>query len=290
MKLRLPSTVVSSVAAAVLLLAVLGLGAWQLVRSRAEAGRRGPVPLASLGAELSFMDGSGIVRRGPSTIVVVRFERSVEFLPYHFRADSMGSARTIEEWASALHAPLVFNAGQFDEGLEYLGWLKRDGKWLSQRRKSPWKGLLVSGPLQGEFWARIVDLDHADAAIADHYRHVVQSMMLLDSTSRLRVRDTDLSACRTVVAEDARGRILLVVTEGATTLGDLARWLASSPLDVVRAMNLDGGVESQLALDTPELKLVLYGQYGTGTTMLNASGSQVRYPIPAVVAVRPLAP
>jgi hypothetical protein len=273
-----------------LILLVVGLLAWKLWKTPHENARPRSLPLTSIGAELLLLDGASIVRRGPTNIVVVRFLQPMELRPYHFRADNMGTALTIEAWASRLGAPVVFNAGQFDEGFDYLGWLKRDGRWLSDRRKNIWKGLLVSGPIGDVFWGRIVDLDHADADIADHYQHVVQSMMLVDANSRLRVRDTDLSACRTVIAEDTRGRILIIVTEGATTLGDLARWLIASPLDVMRAMNLDGGIESQLALDTPELKLTLYGQYGTGATAWNPGGGQVRYPLPAVVAVRPYTP
>jgi len=56
----------------------------------------------------------------------------------------------------------------------------------------------------------------------------------------------------------------------------------------VRAMNLDGGIESQLAIHTPELELAVYGQYGTGTTVFGSGGGQIRYPLPAVVAVRPV--
>jgi hypothetical protein len=284
-RVRLRAAGIAVAALAALLLAAGGWAAWVSFR---ESGRRGVVPLPSIGAELLFMDGSSIVRHGPATIAVVRFSSPVELRPFHFKADGTSvEPQHIEAWAAQLGAPMVFNAGQFDEGLDYLGWLKRDGHWLSQRRKSAWKGLLVSGPLTGSYWARILDLDQVPAEVADDYAHVVQSMMLLDADSRLRVRDTDVSACRTVVAEDKRGRILVVVTEGAVTLGDLARWLSSAPLDVIRAMNLDGGFESQLAIDTPELKLALYGQYGTGAAVFGSGAGQVRYPLPAVVAVRP---
>ncbi len=230
------------------------------------------------------MDGGEMVRRGPRSIVVLRFMRPVELRPFHFRADEIGAKLPVEAWAERLAAKVVFNAGQFDENFEHLGWLKRDGKWLSRQQKPAWKGLLVSGPLGESFFGRIVDLERADGEVAEDYRNVVQSMMLLDASQKLRVRDSELSACRTVVAEDKQGRILVVVTEGATTLGDLGRWLARSSLGVVRAMNLDGGIESQLVVDTPELKLVLYGQYGTGTTVFTPGTTQTRYPLPAVIA------
>jgi hypothetical protein len=281
---RLPLVAKLILLAVVLLLATVS--GWEWWRDRRESSRRGVVALPSIGAELLFMDGNGIARRGPGVVVVVRFGGGVEFQPYHYRADGYPETMTVESWASKLGAAVVFNAGQFDESLDHLGWLKRDGRWLAPRKKSTYKALLVSGPLGGSYWARVVDLDHTEPDIADQYSHVVQSMMLVDSGRNLRVRDTDLAASRTVVAEDTRGRILLVLTEGAVTLGDLARWLSGSRLDIVRAMNLDGGVESQLAVDTPELKLVLYGQYGTGSAF-KSGGGQVRYPLPAVVAVRP---
>ncbi|MBN1962740.1 MAG: phosphodiester glycosidase family protein [Deltaproteobacteria bacterium] len=246
------------------------------------------LPLSSIGAELLLLDGSKIVRRGPTKIVVLRFLQPVELRPFHFRHDGIDTTLNIEAWAEKLNAPVVFNAGQFDESLEYIGWLKRDGRYLSNRRKSTWKGLLVSGPIGDFFWGRIVDLHVVDGKIIDHYKHAIQSMMLIDAKSKLRVRDTDLSACRTVIIEDKQGRISIVITEGAVTLGDLARWLIASPLGVVRAMNFDGGIESQMVIDTPELKLAIYGQYGTGATVWNPGSGRIRYPIPAVVAVHPV--
>jgi hypothetical protein len=53
-------------------------------------------------------------------------------------------------------------------------------------------------------------------------------------------------------------------------------------------MNLDGGIESQVAIRTPELELALYGQYGTGTTVFEGAPGQIRYPLPAVIAVHPV--
>jgi hypothetical protein len=262
-----------------------GAVTWSSLRPDTQALGQ-PTMLPSVGAELFHLDASPIVRRGSNRALVMRFSGPVEFTPYHFKRDGLSGPKTIEEWAVHLNAPVVFNAGQFDEKLDHLGWLKRDGEWLAPAKKEPWKGLLVSGPLDGAVWGRIVDLDNVEPAVVERYRHVVQSMMLLDSEHKVRVRDSDLTACRTVLAEDQRGRIMIILTEGATTLGDLARWLPKTPLGVVRAMNLDGGIESQLAVMTPELKLAVYGQIGTGATDFSAAPGFIRYPLPAVVAVR----
>lgn len=265
----------------------IGVALWILAR-------RGPSPsqdltlvqIPSVGAQVFYLDAGSVVKRGPGRVLVVRFDGFPDFVPHHFAHDGMPRSAPIEEWSERLQAPIVFNAGQFDENLKYLGWLKGEGAWLSNERKPQWKGLLVSSPTEGGRFSGIIDLEHANADITDGYRNVVQSMMLVDEASNVRVRDTDKSACRTVVAQDKSGRLLVLVSEGAITLGDFARWLVDAHLDIVRAMNMDGGIEAQIAISTPELKLALYGQYGTGTNVFEGVGP-VRFPLPAVIAVQP---
>lgn len=76
---------------------------------------------------------------------------------------------------------------------------------------------------------------------------------------------------RTVVAQDAQGRILLMVTPlTGLTLESLSVWLPTTDMGIVHALNLDGG----------------------GSTMLYVSGDQAPRlpsfdPVPAVLAVYP---
>src|SRR5262249_6470470 len=145
--------------AAAALVLVLGVAALLVVRTRdAELERHigDVVALPSIGAELSFLRADEIVRRGPPQIAVLRFQEPVESVPHHSKRDGLQAPLPAEAWAETLGAPVVFNPGQFDEQLDYLGWLKRDGEWLSRERKPAWKGLLVSGPIDGAVWARIV--------------------------------------------------------------------------------------------------------------------------------------
>ncbi|RZL00369.1 MAG: hypothetical protein EOO62_24025, partial [Hymenobacter sp.] len=73
--------------------------------------------------------------------------------------------------------------------------------------------LLVSAPRAGGQAGHIVDLGlpthDAAAAIAQAHDNVVQSMMLLDDTAQVRVRKSELAACRTVVAQDGHDRLLV---------------------------------------------------------------------------------
>lgn len=272
------------------LVTAAGIAGWYFTRVVGWDTLGASTHLTSIGADVFFLNVPELVRRGPPRLVVVRLEQPADLIPYHYARQNLPAPLTVEDWAQQLKAPVVFNAGQFDDRLQYLGWLKAKGAWVSELRKSAWMGLLVSGPNDGGVWGRVVDLEVADASIVQRYDNVVQSMMLVDDGERVRVRKSELAACRTVVAEDKQGRLLVIATEGAVTLYDLARWLPQSGLDVVRAMNLDGGIESQMAINTPELSLTLYGQYGTESTVFEAHGQMVRYPLPAVIAVRPAHP
>jgi hypothetical protein len=243
--------------------------------------------LTGIDADVFFLNVPEIVRRGPPRFVVIRLNAPVALVPHHFAHEELFGPLNIEDWAKVLDAPIVFNAGQFDDKLQYLGWLKSGDTWLSQGRKAAWMGLLVSEPHGAGPCARVVDLAQAPDDVVARYANVMQSMMLVDESAHVRVRHSELAACRTVVAEDTQGRLLILATEGAVTLFDLANWLPHSGLDIVRAMNLDGGIESQLAIQSPELSLTLYGQYGTESTLFEAHAGVVRYPLPAVVAVQP---
>ena len=263
------------------LLVILGSYYWRTQRPLPASGSR--LSIGGVSAEILFFEVGDLIKRGPDRIIVLRFLENVEFRPYHYKESGLDGPRIVEEWAKHLKSPLVFNAGQFDEDFEHIGWLKREDQFLSQRFASAWKGLLVSDENHSE----IFDLEKVDQTIHQRFPHALQSMMLIDEKGTLRVRDTALNACRTVIAQDRQGRMLLFLTEGAITLGDMGRWLALSPLDIKYAMNLDGGIESQLALRADGLEISVYGQYGTGATVFDARPGEIRYPLPAVLALMP---
>ena len=248
----------------------------------------GVIRVQSIQADIFYLDAEDIVKQGPPGVLVIRLDEPVELVPHSYDRAGFDGPETVGTWVEKLGVPLVFNAGQYDENLRHLGWLKAQDQWLSKYRKEQWKGLLLSGPIGHEGWSRLADLEDVDAKIIERYEHVVQSMMLVDHDGKIRVRESDRVACRSAIAEDAQGRLIFLMTQGATTLADFARWIPQSGLNIVRAMNLDGGVEAQVALRTPEFNLSMYGTFGVGSTGFPTIQGLVQYPIPNVIAVRPI--
>jgi hypothetical protein len=270
--------------------------AWLVLRRPGWNTDARPQLLSHIAAEVLFDDLGDIVRVGPRRLIVVRFLEPVDLVPLTFEQCGLKAPAPIGDYAQRLDAPILFNAGQFDANLRYLGWLKGRGQWLSESRKAGWQGLLVTGPTADPAsgprpYGQILDLETLAAqdaqGQADAYANVVQSMMLLDDAAQVRVRRSERAACRTVVAQDVQGRLLVMASEGAVTLYDLAQWLGQSNLQISRAMNLDGGVESQLAVVTPELNLMLYGQYGTESQLFGPRAGGANAPLPMVVAAFP---
>ena len=250
--------------------------------------QRQTISLRSLPAEYFERDIADICERGNGILKIFRFTAPVEFVPEVFEQHGFDVPVSAAAWRERLDVSLVLNAGQFDAQLRHLGWLKRSGRWLSPERKPAWKAVLASGPIDEAYWARIIDLDRVDDPRLERYQHVVQSMMLVDERQQVRVRSSDKAASRTVVAEDTSGRILLLFTEGAVRLAALAERLPTLDLQILRAMNLDGGGESQFSLSDPALVLEHTGNYGVEPSVLReSSGGLLRSTLPVVLAVRP---
>ena len=80
-------------------------------------------------------------------------------------------------------------------------------------------------------------------------------------TRGMRVRKSGRIANRTVVAQDERGRIVVCVSEGAYTLSDFATLLMAGPLKLTHAMSMDGGLESELVVQSPGVRYASFGDW-----------------------------
>src|SRR5262249_4521064 len=154
------------------------------------------------------------------------------------------------------------NAGQFYPDWRYMGLLASGGKWLSRQAHPGYQAVLVAdrrGPGQG---ARVLDLGACTRdpdSLAGN--EGAQSVRLFDSTGTLRVRRIARIENRPIVGEDRRRRILVMVSEGAYTLADLAYVLQHSRLQLKHAMSMDGGRESQLVIVRGAFRYASFGRW-----------------------------
>jgi hypothetical protein len=169
---------------------------------------------------------------------------------YTFRAHYQpGEPLGIARWGEALSSPVAFvNANFFDPEARILGLLVTDGVVYGQSYQNrggtfavqngiPRVRSNIQEPYQGEA------LDQAVQGFP---------MLILNGENVYSTQQRDAVARRTVVAQDNNGRILLMMTPlVGMTLTDLSASLAESDMQIIHALNLDGGGSSLLYYDPP---------------------------------------
>jgi len=232
----------------------------------------------------------GYCRMGEPYVAVLRIEPNLwrfEVLHYSLNGED-AEPLTIEKWQEQTSSSVVFNAGQYYPDLSYMGLLLNGDQEFGARLHPQWQALFVAEPnRKGVSRARVIDLKYDRFRLgATPYTQVAQSFMLFDHIGRKRVKKGNWAANRTAVAEDRKGRILVFVSEAGLTIWDFARLLQNSSLNLVKAMSMDGGYESELAVRLGNFDYVSYGQWETNDYG-DISVPGIHMPLPAVIAVHP---
>jgi len=236
------------------------------------------------GLEFATLHGEPYCRRGSAGIAVLRLDPERVRLRVHHYSEAGGRPLDVVEWQRVTHAIAVFNAGQFYPDWRYMGLLASGGKWLSRQPHPGYQALLVADRQGRGEGARVLDLDPGVGdpdSIA--WNEVAQSFMLFDSTGALRVRRSEKIANRTIVAEDHHRRILVMVSEGAYTLADIAYVLQHSNLQLKHAMSMDGGRESELVVVRGAFRYASFGMWTSEEE--HPADPEARAQLPAVIAV-----
>ncbi len=237
------------------------------------------------GLEFAMLHGEPYCRRGSSAIAVLRLDpERVRLRVRHYTQTPERRPLDVVEWQRLTNSLAVFNAGQFYPDFRYLGLLASGGEWLYKRPHPGYQAALVAGRGPDGRGARVLDLArHSNDPDSLPWREVAQSFMLFDSAGTLRVRRSERIANRTVVAEDRHGRVLVLVSEGAYTLADLAYVLQQSSLHLHHAMSMDGGREAELVVTRAAFRYASFGQWNSDDE--HPSSPAARVPLPSVISV-----
>lgn len=236
------------------------------------------------GLEFGFLLAEASTRAGSPRIAALRVDP--ERMRFRVLAAVEGQkGRRAGEWRKLSGALAVFNAGQFAADRSYLGLLIQDGRQRG-RLMGHLEALFLAEPEEpGLPLARVLDLHYTPfQPQASPYRQAAQSLMLLDRFGQIRVRKSEKIAHRTLVAQDGRDRVLILVTEGRHTLWELAKFVSEAGLGLREVMCMDGGPEAQLDLAVDSFA---YQQYGGP---VSSSDLPLPWPtanLPAALAIFP---
>jgi hypothetical protein len=211
------------------------------------------------------------------------------FTVHYYQQDGLSDPLDIHQWQERTGHDLVFNAGLFRENYAYLGLLYGNGRSLGSKRHATWLGLFVAEPAEDRSRrARVLDLtfDTFDERQLP-YREVAQSLMLLDRTGKIRVRQTGKRAHQTLVAEQGNGHLLVLKTTQVVSLHALGECLRNTFPSLRQVMAMDGGSSSDVAV-SPSLRQATAKMAGFHTWIPLLEGSTTTHVgLPAVIGISP---
>ena len=211
------------------------------------------------------------------------------FTVHYYQQEGFSDPLDIHQWQEQTGHDFVFNAGLFRENYAYLGLLYGNGRSLGSKRHPTWLGLFVAEPVEDRSRrARVLDLtfDTFDER-QPSYREVAQSLMLLDRTGKIRVRQTGKRAHQTLVAEQGNGHLLVLKTTEVVSLHALGECLRDAFPSLRQVMAMDGGSSSDVAV-SPLLRQATSKMAGVHSWMPLLEGSITTHVgLPAVIGVSP---
>jgi len=211
------------------------------------------------------------------------------FTVHYYQQDGFSDPLDIRQWQERTGHDLVFNAGLFRENYAYLGLLYGNGRSLGSKRHAIWLGLFVAEPVEDRSRrARVLDLtfDTFDER-QPPYREVAQSLMLLDRTGKVRVRQTGKRAHQTLVAEQGNGHLLVLKTTEEVSLHALGECLRDAFPSLRQVMAMDGGSSSDVAV-SPSLRQATSEMTGLHAWIPLLEGSTTPHVgLPAVIGISP---
>jgi hypothetical protein len=265
-------------AAASLALAAPQAAPWQALEPGLEVGRfTGPAG----GAGDGYIT---VVRVDP-----VRFELKL----LNASAPGEGGSRTAKGWARRAGAVAAINASMYQEDLRTSVSLMRARSHVNQRRVSKDRAVLAFDPLSPDAPAlRIIDRDCEDLdAVGSGYGALVQSIRLVSCARKNVWAPSPRRTSAAVVGVDGAGRLLLIHARTAWQTSVLADALLALPIDLQRAMYVEGGAEAQLFVSAGGHELELVGAFEGVPGLAQNSDA---WPVPNVLAVirraRPASP
>jgi uncharacterized protein YigE (DUF2233 family) len=211
------------------------------------------------------------------------------FAVHHYQREGLSVPPDIHQWQKQTGHDLVFNAGLFREDYSYLGLLYANGRSIGSRRHPMWMGLFVAEPLASTSrMARVLDLS-VDAFDEQQpsYQEAAQSLMLLDRTGKVRVRQTGKRAQQTILAELGNGHMLLLKSTDTVSLHAVGQCVRDTFPAVRQAMAMDGGSSSDVVLSTATTQIT--SKAGVLQPWLSQLGdnSTAHIGLPTVIGISP---
>jgi hypothetical protein len=226
---------------------------------------------------------------GDSRIKVLRIDlKYFEFRLLNASAQAKNERKSIKEWVIGNGLVAGINASMYQKNnLTSVSYMKtRDhinSTWVSKDRT-----FLAFDPKDKALpSAKIFDRDCEDfEEVRKQYRSLIQSIRMVSCDGKNVWSPQEKKWSTAAIGMDSKGRILFIHARSPYTTHDFINILLTLPIDLKRAMYVEGGKDAQLYINTGRDEFEFLGNYTTAVD--GAQGNTIAWPVPNVVGIVPL--
>lgn len=239
------------------------------------------------GLELRALPAPQASRFADELIVVLRIDPERFAFVMLAAAAEDGVRRSAADWAARDGLVAATNAGMFEAARagRPVGFARADGADVNPSVNAD-NTVFAFGPNEdGAPDARLIDRECDDFGALQHvYDNLLQSIRMISCDGRNVWTQQPRQWSTAALGVDSEGRVLFIHVRSPYSVHDLITMLQAAPLDLQRAMYLEGGPESTLFAETDEVRLERLGSFET--LFYESDDNVMAWPLPNVIGVR----
>lgn len=226
---------------------------------------------------------------GDSIVRVLRIDlKYFELRLMNASAQARNERKSVKDWVIEHGMVAGINASMYQKNnLTSVSYMKtRDhinSSWVSKDRT-----FLAFDPKDKTLPpAKLFDRDCDDFEnVRKQYRSLIQSIRMVSCKGKNVWTPQDKKWSTAALGMDSKGRILFIHARSPYTTHDFINILLSLPIELKRAMYVEGGKDAQLYIHTGRDEFEFLGNYTTAVE--GAKGNSIAWPVPNVVGVAPI--
>ena len=226
---------------------------------------------------------------GDSRIRVLRIDpQRFELQLLNVSAFPDSAPMTAKEWARRHDLVAATNASLYQTDYRTSVSLMKTRDHTNNPRLSKDNAILAFDRLDdGVPPVQIIDRTCDDLpGLQEHYGALVQSIRMISCQGKNVWRPQDKAWSTAAIGIDRAGRVLFIHVRSPLSTHDLIEGLLALPLDISRAMYVEGGPQAQLYVQAGGRELEFAGTYGSP---LGVAADLYVAPIPNIIGVRRIA-
>jgi uncharacterized protein YigE (DUF2233 family) len=221
---------------------------------------------------------------------------------YTFKPSFDYNSKSINEWQEQLNSPVLINASYWEpdytptnhlvmEGQLFIGQFPRAQESIYKKFEDKPKGTFIAGNLDDFLGdVDILGTNETPDFSNPRYETMVESWPMLIQDGKIITEQDTWIANRTIIGITEDKQVIFALTE----IGDnLSLYETTNFLDracnLTDALNMDGGIASEMAISTTNLNYTITGTYEAGHAIgkiRTKKGTQI--PIPSVIGIYPI--